>query len=952
MKDAGLHGIKFWDDTHKTIAAFDNAFGGGKPPVEPPIPGSLEAANAYIDSKIKTAPEDQGTPFSADKLYQRVLDQTHGLGMLAKELAGGKELTALNNPQTLARLTAGTNSAFNHAVKYGPFDPHTREILPDVKPYTEIFKDVDMNRFQRYMVAKRVGELNDRGIKAFGKDTDVEAASKVAAVGEAEFGQTAKDYGAWKNSFIDYGQKLGLFSEGQAKSIKDMNANHISFNRLFEEDQARGPGGKNLKVVNPIKAIGGSERDLVDPLKNDLLHAYKIMQAADRNNVINTLAGLAEANPEAAAQPNSLFQKAPTPMQKFTVTGDEINKYFLDRGVSPDATSADFWRASHKDLGPNQVQSFVDGKRTVFDTTPEAAEAIKGITDTSQANLLNKFINGPGRALRAMQMVNPIFWERHFVRSQENAMATSTDSPSPIRHMFDAIGGMLKKSDDYQEFLRSGGANESWSSIHDYIDKKIPDLEQKTGIFGSMVNGVQDAHSAMLLGFHKMEESLHFAKYLAVRGEDADPESRASAAFAARSVNGDIAMRGSSSAVKWYSAATPFWSQHMAGLAETAKTFAKDPVAATAQMAKIYTIPALVNWWLNKDDERYQNLPTWQKVMALPIMTDKWEDAPIGSERPVKDTAYSRIGPNGQVQMNNGSIWKIPMFETGMLFASMPVMALDALYRKNPGSLDGLGEALFQNALPMDIPAVLHPVLEQFANRSTLTGNPLIPSGMEGRNDIAPQFKYTDYTSETAKQIGKVIHQIPIVGNTSTASPIVVENYIRSWTGSLGMYALKLADMGLEKLPQSAKDAIGVENQVAKPDGTWADNPFTTAFAIRNPTMSAKGIQDFFSRYDAYLQTKNTIAQLEKRGDMTNLDKFMQRPETQANLIPLDKPHEAIMKMNTFTHMILKDPGMTPHDKRQLTDWTMIQMIQTATGMVEQRDEMAKGLQNAPGVSE
>lgn len=911
---------------------------------EPPPPGSLDEAKAYIDSKIVPMPDNVPAPMTWDKIQQRVLDQMHGLGVLAKQLAQGKELTALTDPYILGRLTAGTNSVFKSALEgNGPIDPLTRQPIEGLKSHKEIFKGVDMAGFQRWLVAKRVVEKAGQGVEAFGEGTDTQKAQMVADAGEKQFSGVNKDYQAWKDSFIDYGTKLGLFGKEQAQAIKDANQNHIFFKRVFEGQENYGPGGKNLKVNNPVKGFKGDESDIADPMKNDLLNSYKIMQAADRNRVINAVAKLASDNPEAAARPDSLFQKAAPKFQKFNITGEEVNQKMGVQGLAPDATSADFFRAKQERLGDNQVQSFVDGKRVVWDTTPMAAEAIKGITDSSQADVLSKFINGPGRLLRTMQMMYPVFWERHFVRSQENAAATTPLSAlgqEPLIHMHKAIAGMFQNSDDYQQFLASGGANESSSNVFDLIDKNTSALEKKTNFMDSMWNGVKSIPESVILGFHKMEESLHFAKYLASRGSDQSPESIARAGFDARSVNGDIAMRGSSNLVRWYSAATPFWAQHMAGLAETGKAFQKDFGGTFAKMAAIYTLPAIANWWMNKDDERWKDLPPWQKTMSIPIFTDKWEDAPAGVAPPEKNTAYSRVLPDGRVQINNGGSWKVPMFETGMAFASLPVAALDAMYNKNPDAFKGFGEALFHTAMPLDIPAALHPILEHFANKSTLTGNPIIPSSMEGRENIEPQMKYTDYTSQSAKVMGKLIHQIPVVGNTDLAAPMMIENYIRSWTGGPGMLALKLADKGLQSLPSSARSTLGVADPVTKPDGTWADNPWTMAFAIRNPGMSAAPVRQMFDNYDKYLETKNTVAALKKRGDFDQLDKYQQDTENQKNLIPQDNAHKAVMNMSQYLREITKDPDMNAHDKRQLYDWTMIQLIQTARAQNDARDQM------------
>ena len=108
-----------------------------------------------------------------------------------------------------------------------------------------------------------------------------------------------------------------------------------------------------------------------------------------------------------------------------------------------------------------------------------------------------------------------------------------------------------------------------------------------------------------------------------------------------------------------------------------------------------------------------------------------------------------------------------------------------------------------------------------------------------------PELQYTEYTTTTAKTLGKLIGMIPVakdVGPNSTkiSSPAVVDNYIKSWSGALGSYLVEVADKALEK--------SGVAPEQVKPSKTLADIPFIKAFVVRHPSASTQSITDFYSR--------------------------------------------------------------------------------------------------------
>ena len=201
-------------------------------------------------------------------------------------------------------------------------------------------------------------------------------------------------------------------------------------------------------------------------------------------------------------------------------------------------------------------------------------------------------------------------------------------------------------------------------------------------------------------------------------------------------------------------------------------------------------------------------------------------------------------------------------FELGVLFGSIPERALDAFYAKDPDAFKGLHKTVVQALGPLGvfvsptegiksyIPQAGVPVVEQFANRSTFLDRELVPKRLQG---LSPKLQVTPYTSDTARVLGEIVSGIN--SKTSFASPIVIDNYIRQYTGGLGSYVVAAMDKMLEP-----KDAARTP--------TWAaaDTPVLKAFAARFPSAGAESIEDFYDEYTARTQAKNDADYLRKRG--------------------------------------------------------------------------------------
>jgi hypothetical protein len=167
---------------------------------------------------------------------------------------------------------------------------------------------------------------------------------------------------------------------------------------------------------------------------------------------------------------------------------------------------------------------------------------------------------------------------------------------------------------------------------------------------------------------------------------------------------------------------------------------------------------------------------------------------------------------------------------------------------------------------------------------------------------------------------------------------MVMENYWRSWTGGIGMYALKIAD--------SALTASGAVKDRVKAAPTLADMPVIKAFMIRYPSSSAQSIQDFHERFRDSQTTWNSIKHLAIKGDSEGVKNELLLQENQENMLRLSGINKALGDHSKLIGMINDNPQMSSDDKRKNIDrlyYSMIELARFGNKAFEEVDKSLKG---------
>jgi hypothetical protein len=832
-------------------------------------------AETKILEKVSVAEKDPKSKISLDKLYTQAVDDLHPLKGVDEDA------------YQLARLTRGQFAKAQHFLEHGPFDFRTYET--NGKPLKEILAPVrdDLDGVRAYLSAKRAIEIEGSGRKS---GMDLAAAEKVVADGAEKYAGIAEEISAYQDQLVTYLKDAGVVSDKAFEAMREANKNYVPFFRIMgAAEHGKGRAGKSFGPGSPIKRLEGSERDIVDPLESIIKNTYLYISVAERNAVgIRLVETLKEAGNEVVTT-------------KLPAKDAELSAFLAEHGIKSGDDLTAFVKGFSDD--GETISAYRNGvKETVKVDDPELVRAFRGL-DTQNLDILTRILAVPAKTLRAGAVLTPDFIARNLLRDFVGAFINSKSGLFTPIDTAKGFRSVITKDADFQNWLKSGGANATMVSLdRRYMQESLSKLTGETGLADRAWNVVKSPYQGLRMLSELAENATRLGEFKKVARGSVAKDDIQRAGFASREVTLDFARIGAS--MRAYNAITAFANAQIQGADRLVRAFKDHPARTSARVAGGITLPSMLLWWANHDDPRYKELPAWQRDLFWIVMTEN-------------------------------HIFRIPKpFEAGVIFGSGVERILDKTIGQNPEAFAHFGKSMMDVLSPNFIPTGAAPMIDQFANRSTFTDRTLIPSSME---KLLPEYQYVPYTTETAKALGGLIAAFPgvreasiddgagVVGAAARAAttPILMENYLRAWTGGLGMYLLQIADTGLRK--------AGVVPDPEKPEDTLADIPFVRAFAVRYPSAGAQSIQDF---YDAHARSKkfyDTYITKVKEGDIdaANAIAVAGGPGT---FVRLDGMAKVLSESAHLVRMIYNNPGIKPAEKRQQIDQQYYVMITLARG--------------------
>lgn len=742
-------------------------------------------------------------------VYTKAVDELNPLKDLVDEVERqtGEKIAFDDNPYMQAWLARGWVGKAETLIEHG---------APEhgIKSLKDILKGIgekEHKEFSAYLVALHDLDLHKNKQKAtFDYTEDAAVLGKHA--GNERFQKAAVAIYKYQDYMLQMLVKEGMLTAKAYHTMRKMYPHYIPFFRDMSDAgmQSFLSGGKGfIDVSSPVKRFKGSTRDIIDPLESIVKNTFQFYNAVERNHVGRTFAKLADKNG----------------------VGQIVER------VNGNKAKTD-----------NTFNVWENGEKVTYETTPELIQTMR-MLDKDQSNMVAKILSYPANWLRAGATLSPEFILRNPVRDMIGASIYSKHGFIPVLDTFKGLSLFLKKGELYWEYMKSGAAHAAMVSLdRDYLGGQLRDIMSRESKATKLIKNPIEVLRAMS---EATEMATRLAEFDNARkgytgvgnrlfGKDRKPLTAREAALESRDITLDFSRRGSHT--KKANQVIAFFNATIQGADKMARAFKEDPRGMTVKTMLYITLPSVLLWYMNKDDERYQELPQWEKDTFWII--------------PGKENMYRVPKP----------------FEAGVLFGTSFERMLqyfdDAKNNRKGVGFKGFGDRVIDSLAPSFMPTAMIPVVEAMTNYSLFRQRNIIPQSQE---NLPARLQYGANTSEVAKFVGDKIN----------VSPYVVDNTIRGYGGGL-------AGLGLSGIDA----ATGAkENNASK---KWYEAPGLRGFTAA-PYQSSNSVQRVYDDYKEQEKLHNEFKLTGQRPDGYDAKEFAKLKNASDSLKGLNKASKAII---------------------------------------------------------
>lgn len=764
-----------------------------------------------------------------------------------------------------ARLASGLADVLHGVFNYGA--PAWRDGIIQRKENTkgllEVFGMVgdDLNNWLAWMGANRAEKLKEQGRENNLTQADIDELKALANGKEELFEQVRQEYNKVNSAILDVAQVAGLLSEEQRSSFDEEY--YVPFFRDMGETDAELDDIKRM-IVEPhmrkgiasqsakIKELKGGKQSTKDLLENIIARQSTLIDASLKNKAMQEVTDNLDGTD---------YMQAETSEEIASLSQQELNKL-------------------------HRVKVMRNGKAQAYMVSdPALLRALIQVNDVGSQSLFNKMGRSAKRFLTAGITLSPDFIFKNFVRDAAHAWMINKDD---FKFGTDSIKGLkkaFKEDEAYRDLIFSGAAFQG-GYIHgadpEAGAQQIRRALRSKGLTTNEIDGYLDTivnSGAELLEKYrgisdKVENANRLSTYEAAL---AAGKSKRQAAYESKDLM-DYSLKGNFKLIGTMIDMLPFFNarlQGMSKLVRAAKAGDGDRVlkvlSANLAMKGIKVAGfSLALAAMNDDDERYQELPDWDKDMNWHFFA--------GDQH-----------------------FRIPKpFELGIIFGTLPERMLHTATGTQTGG--DLGKAVANaviNTLALNpIPQFALPATEVLVNKSFFKDAPI--EGMADENKQAED-RYNTYTSEVAKGIG----------STFGVSPKKVEHLIKGYTGTIGGYVLGASDI-------VARQIMGKET---------ADTPVSRYPVIKafyqgsGPKGSTKFANDFYESLEAANQAYGSYKRAMEEGDTSRQQELIEGAgDKLRSRIALGRVQRAASKLGKMARAVNDNPNLTGEQKRKQLD--------------------------------
>lgn len=723
-----------------------------------------------------------------------------------------------------------------------------------------------LKHWKLWAAATRASRLADEGRERLFTPDQIEAALRL---GEQypEFQVVMDDWQDMNRQALDLAEGLGVI-DGATRSLWERN-DYVPFYRVVEEMET-GPLGKRgiASQRNPIRTLTGGEDKLGDVLENMLMNLSSLIDRSHKNAAMQRVVGLADG---------IAMQRERLPWRPQDYKNADIKRALEAAGIDMDAMT-DEQRREYTTLfhrvaprGPDIVSVLEAGRPVYYRVLdPLLLRSVLAMgPETSDAVL--RLFGGAKRLLTSAVTADPAFALANYIRDTlSNWVVSGADFHPLTGPLRGARQSLMEDETVFKLMMAGGGGGGYYESQPEEVRKLLRDKMPESEIAG-FVRTVVSPRRAWN-AWHRVLSAAENANRLAIFNSVVEKGgSEAEAAYQARDVL-NFSMRGDYKAMQWLITTVPFMNARVQGLYRLARG-ARDNPQAFAMRGLILMAVSVALLAANDDDERYDQLPEWDKDVYWHVF--------VGDEH-----------------------FRIPKpFEVGLMFATLPERMIRFATGQDSSRVvwQQLKTAVLDTLAFNPVPQLVKPILEQYANRNSFTGTPIV--GMNERG-LEPEAQFNSWTSETARAVAAAM---PDSAPEWLRSPVRLQAAIRGYLGSLGAYAMGATDYAVREIgnyPEPAQQSM-------------YDFPVVRRF-LRDPNpRTTKYTAELYDMLDEANSIYRTIKVYRERNQMEMAAELL--AENRGKLAVRGRINALALQMREINRQInaVQFSGLSAEDKRK-----------------------------------
>lgn len=814
------------------------------------------------------------------------MDDLAALRVAEESLADGRPIDIAESAYVQARLARGAAAKAEGFLSFGVRDRDGtfigRSFDDALGPVLDRLED-----FALYAAARRAKTMHARG-----KESGFTASQVTATIDKYQspvFDQALEGLREFHRAKLDYMVRGGAISDDQRTKMLKVEPDYIPYQRIHDTASSILSGKKIANRGSPVKKLKGSGRRIANPLETVIRNTHTEVSMVESNRAMGQFVRLAIA----AQGHGKWLEEIPEPQVatrfKLSELGDQIRAALEENGVDipqiPDMDTmldefATVFTPQQFARGNDRIVTWLDrGKRRWFEVHDAALyDALTAIGPRGTEQVVKWFLK-PAKLLQRTAVSTVGFLIRNPIKDQ---FAATVQSRAGYRPGIDFLRGLfayLGKNEQYQLYVNSLADQATMvSDNRDILRRRLRELgHTKLRTFlNHTVLGPFDGLNALS---HAGESATRIGEFMRTidKAGAATETSLTQAALNARDVTQDFQRAGRQ--VRAWNQFTAFFSARVGGYGRMWEAFHEDPTTFTWKALAAVTLPSILLWLLNHDDDEYNELPAWER--------NYYWHVPL-------TVAGKRLG-----------FIRFPKpFELGQLFGTSTELALEYLTKSDPQVANRLMSK--QDAAQMVeqvFPTTILPLAEVFANYDFFRGRTIVNPWQE---DLAAPLQYNRWTSETAKKLGDIFD----------LSPAKIDTLIYGYTAGVGQGAMDAVDL-----------AVGSHKPAGGP-GRW---PGVGAIFRPLASSDAETFTEFYNARDALAGLKSSVKQYRELGKADQAQALL---EKNRKLAPFEaRVPAADRQLKDFrdaVNQVFANTTMTPEQKRTALDGLYLQMLNIA----------------------